>query len=159
MRKLIKHLMYGVMSVGLLASCTSKSNTFVVEGFVDEAITASAYNVYIGDENFRVSPEKPFEVVVVKDKKGIYEYILEGCQNTKLLNVRVFDEPTKKAVYAQQTALAREKGESNREFERRILKASMTSDKIWMMKDCNVTVDIDGAAVEREMNMEVKSDE
>ena len=53
----------------------------------------------------------------------------------------------------------REKGESNREFERRILKASMASDKIWMMKDCNVTVDIDGAVVEREMNMEVKSDE
>jgi 5-methylcytosine-specific restriction endonuclease McrA len=32
---------------------------------------------------------------------------------TKLLNVRVFDEPTKKAVYARQTAIARAKGESN----------------------------------------------
>ena len=30
-----------------------------------------------------------------------------------LLNVRVFDEATKKAVYAQQTAAAKEKGESN----------------------------------------------
>lgn len=54
-----------------------------------------------------------YESFYVKEKKGIYEYILDGCQNTKLLNVRVFDEPTKKAVYAQQTAAAREKGESN----------------------------------------------
>ncbi|MBO5548088.1 MAG: hypothetical protein J5954_00440 [Prevotella sp.] len=28
-------------------------------------------------------------------------------------NVRVFDKPTKKAVYAQQTASIKEKGESN----------------------------------------------
>ena len=54
-----------------------------------------------------------YESFYVKEKKGIYEYILDGCQNTKLLNVRVFDEPTKKAVYARQTLIAREKGESN----------------------------------------------
>ena len=54
-----------------------------------------------------------YESFYVKDKKGIYEYILGGCQDTRLLNVRVFDEPTKKAVYATQTALAKEKEESN----------------------------------------------
>ena len=54
-----------------------------------------------------------YESFPVKDKKGIFEYILDGCQNTKLLNVRVFDEPTKKTVYAQQTAEANKKGESN----------------------------------------------
>ena len=54
-----------------------------------------------------------YESYYVKEKKGIYEYILDGCQNTRLLNVRVFDEPTKKTVYAQQTASAKEKGESN----------------------------------------------
>ena len=54
-----------------------------------------------------------YESFYVKEKKGIFEYILDGCQNTKLLNVRVFDEPTKKAVYARQTAIARAKGESN----------------------------------------------
>ena len=53
------------------------------------------------------------ESFYVKDKRGIYEYILDGCQNTKLLNVRVFDEPTKKAVYARQTAAAKAHGESN----------------------------------------------
>jgi len=34
----------------------------------------------------------------VKDKKGIFEYIMEGNNDTKLLNVRIFDEPTKRAV-------------------------------------------------------------
>lgn len=49
----------------------------------------------------------------VKEKKGIYEYVLGGCQDTKLLNVRVFDDPTKEAVYSLQTVSAKEKGESN----------------------------------------------
>lgn len=54
-----------------------------------------------------------YESFYVKDKKGIFEYILDGCTDTRLLNVRVFDEPTKKAVYARQTVAAKEKEESN----------------------------------------------
>lgn len=42
----------------------------------------------------------------VKDKKGIYEYILGGCTDVKLLNIRVFDEPTKKTAYISQTSVA-----------------------------------------------------
>jgi len=49
----------------------------------------------------------------VKNKKGIFEYILGGSTDTKLLNVRVFDEATKKSVYASQTKKAEAKGESN----------------------------------------------
>lgn len=49
----------------------------------------------------------------VTDKKGIWEYILDGCQHSELLNIRVFDEPTKKSVYMQQTRNAQEKGVSN----------------------------------------------
>ena len=49
----------------------------------------------------------------VKEKKGIFEYILGGCQEPRLLNVRVFDEPTKKTVYATQTAAADASGLSN----------------------------------------------
>lgn len=49
----------------------------------------------------------------VKDKKGIYEYILGGCVQTKLLNIRIFDEPTKKSVYAQQTSAVRGTDKSN----------------------------------------------
>jgi len=49
----------------------------------------------------------------VKNRKGIFEYILGGSVDTKLLEVRVFDEATKKAVYATQTAKAEKKGVSN----------------------------------------------
>ena len=49
----------------------------------------------------------------VKSKKGIYEYLLGGESDKKLLDVRIFDEPTKKSVYAKQTAAAEKKGVSN----------------------------------------------
>ncbi len=49
----------------------------------------------------------------VQDKKNIFEYVLDGCKNTKLLNVRVFDEKTKRRVYNRQTAEAQEKHISN----------------------------------------------
>lgn len=49
----------------------------------------------------------------VKNRKGIFEYILGGSTDTKLLDVRVFDEATKKSVYTSQTKKAEAKGESN----------------------------------------------
>jgi len=49
----------------------------------------------------------------IKNRKGVFEYILGGSVDTKLLNVRVFDEATKKAVYATQTAMAKKKKISN----------------------------------------------
>lgn len=49
----------------------------------------------------------------VKNRKGIFEYILGGCQDTRLLEVRVFDEATKKIVYTQQTDNAKNNDTSN----------------------------------------------
>lgn len=49
----------------------------------------------------------------VKNRKGIFEYILGGSVDTKLLDVRVFDEATKKSVYASQTKTAEAKNKSN----------------------------------------------
>ncbi|MGB0768176.1 MAG: GmrSD restriction endonuclease domain-containing protein [Phycisphaeraceae bacterium] len=49
----------------------------------------------------------------VKKRAGVFEYILGGKQDTKLLDVRVFDDATKKSVYKQQTKAAEKKGESN----------------------------------------------
>lgn len=49
----------------------------------------------------------------VQEKKGVFEYILGGCEDKKLLNIRVFDETTKKTVYAQQTKVAENSGKSN----------------------------------------------
>lgn len=49
----------------------------------------------------------------VTDKKGIFEYILGGEKDTKLLNIRVFDKVTAKKVYDKQTKEAEKKGVSN----------------------------------------------
>jgi len=49
----------------------------------------------------------------VKNRKGIFEYILGGSKDTKLLHVRVFEDSTKKSIYATQTATAKSEGKSN----------------------------------------------
>lgn len=49
----------------------------------------------------------------VQDTKGICEYILGGCKDTKLLNIRVFDDNTKRVVYEKQTKDAKLKDISN----------------------------------------------
>ena len=49
----------------------------------------------------------------VKNRKGIFEYILGGSTDTKLLEVRVFDDATKKSVYTKQTAEAEKQSISN----------------------------------------------
>jgi len=49
----------------------------------------------------------------VKSRKGIFEYVLGGSTDTRLLEVRVFDDATKKSVYAKQTEVAEKKGISN----------------------------------------------
>lgn len=49
----------------------------------------------------------------IKNRKGIFEYILGGSVDKKLLEVRVFDEATKKSVYTKQTEAASLKGISN----------------------------------------------
>lgn len=49
----------------------------------------------------------------VKDNKNVFEYVLGGCKDTKLLNIRVFDENTKTRVYIRQTDEAKEKHISN----------------------------------------------
>ena len=51
--------------------------------------------------------------VQVKRKPGIYEYVLGGEEDTKLIEVRVFDERTKLAAYGEQTKKAEEAGISN----------------------------------------------
>ena len=53
------------------------------------------------------------EDLFVKNSKGIFEYILGGSGDTKLLDVRVFDDPIKRSVYALQTKTSKANGKSN----------------------------------------------
>ena len=49
----------------------------------------------------------------VKNRRGIFEYVLGGCSDHRLLDIRVFDDATKRTVYRRQTLAATERGESN----------------------------------------------
>ena len=49
----------------------------------------------------------------VKSRKGIFEFVLGGCTDTKLLEIRIFDEAVKQTIYKGQTAEAKENGTSN----------------------------------------------
>lgn len=74
-------------------------------------------------ESYRHTPYDPADIskkvhklygdAAVKARKGIFEYILGGCIDTKLLEIRIFEESTKKAAYAKQTDAARASGMSN----------------------------------------------
>jgi len=69
----------------------------------------------------------------IKSRKGIFEYILGGCQATHLLDVRVFDQATKNSVYAQQTAAARVSGLSNCPLC--ALGSDANRERIWSIND------------------------
>ena len=49
----------------------------------------------------------------VKNRRGVFEYILGGQKDKRLLDVRVFDDATKRSVYEKQTSDAKAKGKSN----------------------------------------------
>ena len=67
-------------------------------------------------EEYHTQPYNPQEVAAqvhqlyadpyVKNSKGIFEFILGGCEDKRLLDIRIFDEATKRAVYKRQTAEA-----------------------------------------------------
>lgn len=94
-------------------------------------------------ETYRKQPYNPQKVSeqvrelyadsYVKNRKGVFEFILGGSTDFKLLDVRVFDEATKKSVYAKQTAEAEKNGTSNCSLCSIGHDANKT--KIWSLKD------------------------
>lgn len=57
--------------------------------------------------------QKLYSNSYIKNRKGIFEYILGGLNDAKLLDVRMFEDPIKKSVYVLQTKTAKLKGKSN----------------------------------------------
>lgn len=74
-------------------------------------------------ETYHTTPYNPKEVSAqvhrlygdpyVKNRKGIFEYVLGDCKDERFLDIRIFDEATKRAVYKRQTAEAIAQGKSN----------------------------------------------
>lgn len=114
------------------------SRTFIdVENFMEGLEWGRMYRTY---HNIPYSPEKVsnelhrlLEDYYVKDKKGICEYILGGCKDHKLLNIRMFDEPVKRAVYEKQTREAQEHNKSNCPLC--ALENSNNNNKIWKLSE------------------------
>jgi hypothetical protein len=71
--------------------------------------------------------------VYVKNRRGVFEYVLGGEVDTRLLEVRVFDDATKQAVYKKQTADAKSKGVSNCPLC--AIGHDANKSKIWELKD------------------------
>ena len=69
----------------------------------------------------------------VKKRAGIFEYVLGGGTDTKLLEVRVFDEATKRAAYAKQTQAAQAASKSNCPLC--ALGGNANQTKIWKITD------------------------
>ena len=69
----------------------------------------------------------------VHNKKGVFEYVLGGCVDHKLLEVRFFDEATKRTKYEQQTTTAKAAGHSNCPYC--AMSGGPNATKIWAQKD------------------------
>ena len=69
----------------------------------------------------------------VKSRKGVFEYILGGMIDTKLLDVRVFDDATKISIYKLQTQEAEIKGVSN--CPHCVLGHDANKNKIWKLAE------------------------
>ena len=78
-------------------------------GRLYETYRKQPYNSKTVSEQVRKLYADPY----IKNRRGIFEYILGSSLDSKLLEVRVFDEATKKAMYAAQTNEAIAKSVSN----------------------------------------------
>lgn len=69
----------------------------------------------------------------VKNRRGVFEFLLGGENDTRLLDVRIFDEATKRAVYGRQTEQAKAVGKSNCPFC--ALGHDANANKIWKLNE------------------------
>ena len=70
---------------------------------------ANAYD----PDGLKLAIDRLYDDDAVTNPRGIYEYVLGGCDETKLLQIRLFDAKTKRKAYARQTEAALAEGRSN----------------------------------------------
>ncbi|RCS91859.1 DUF262 domain-containing protein [Brevibacterium aurantiacum] len=96
--------------VGSIFTAVPDSSMAGVEwGRLYETYHRSSYSA----DDMTVTMEELIDDSAVRNRKGIYEYLLGGETDTRLLNVRLFDEATKKKAYKRQTDAAKKIGVSN----------------------------------------------
>ena len=98
-------------------------------GRLYDTYKATPYNPTVMDAEVANLFADPY----VEDKKGIFEYVLGGKKDVKLLNIRIFSKSDKSTVYARQTKVAKTKGESNCPLC--ALGHNATRTKIWKLEE------------------------
>lgn len=92
------------------------------------------YHEHVYDPSIvSVQIQKLYGDIHIKNSKGIFEYILGDSIDTRLLDIRVFDDATKRSVYATQTAEAKAKGISN--CPPCALGRNVNKTKIWALEE------------------------
>lgn len=74
-----------------------------------------------------------YDDTYIKNRKGIFEYVLGGSENKTLLDIRLFDEATKRKAYKLQTDKAKEKETSNCPLC--AIGSNLNKTKLWSAKD------------------------
>lgn len=78
-------------------------------GRLYETYHSKAYDPAVTSDQVRKLYADPF----LKNRKGIFEYVLGGQTDTKLIDIRIFDEATKRSIYEKQINEAKSQGISN----------------------------------------------
>jgi hypothetical protein len=94
-----------------------------------EEYHANSYN----PQSLNAAVQKLYADPYVKNSRGVYEYVLGGETDKKLLNIRIFDEATKHTVYHRQTTDAIANGVSNCPLC--AIGHDSAKTKIWDLKD------------------------
>jgi hypothetical protein len=78
-------------------------------GRLYEAYHTNSYNPATVNEQVKKLYGDPY----VKNRKGVYEYILGGSIDSRLIDIRIFNEADSRSSYAKQTKVANESNLSN----------------------------------------------
>lgn len=96
-------------------------DTFGIQAYDPESMAEKVQQLY-GDSS-------------VENRRGIWEYLLGGSkkEDMKLLDIRFFDDKTKKVVYTRQTEKAEKEGKSNCSYC--AIGSGAAKTKIWKLAD------------------------
>jgi len=115
--------------VSTVFRCEEKEMRSLKWGSLYETYHKTPYDPIKVLEKVKALYEDPY----VQSRKGVFEYILGGSVDVKLLNVRIFDKATKKKVYSEQTKKSKAEGISNCPLC--AIGHDANKDKIWNEKD------------------------
>lgn len=77
--------------------------------------------------------EELYQDGFINNKSNIWEYVLDGKKDKRLLDIRLFGKDTKQRVYNKQTAEAKASNKSN--CPDCVLENGINKDKIWLLKE------------------------